>query len=185
MTSLIIGISGKAEHGKNTVAALIAELLPDRRVVRVALADALKREARDLFGWNGVKDETGRTLLQTHGVNRRSENLNYWISKAFDAMTDPDAVYVIPDVRFKNEADAIRARGGVVWRVTRSEPDGSSFVNHLGSDQKNHVSETELDEYRFDFFVSNTTLNDLRRNVRWAIGSCPIRWSIPDRTDGI
>jgi hypothetical protein len=61
---------------------------------------------------------------------------------------------VISDVRFPNEADAIRAAGGQVWRITRSPNDFS--VDDLKWMQ--HSSETALDSWpdeRFDAVIRN------------------------------
>lgn len=52
--------------------------------------------------------------------------------------------WVISDVRFKNEADSIKSRGGIVVRLTKN-----SFV------KAKHKSETELDKYDFDYIINN------------------------------
>jgi hypothetical protein len=53
--------------------------------------------------------------------------------------------WIITDVRFKNEAEAIVRRGGVLIRVNRP------------SDQTdNHPSETDLDSYNFGYVLNNT-----------------------------
>jgi hypothetical protein len=171
--SLIIGISGKAQHGKDTTCEFIREILESGpaylHVVRVSFADELKDECRREHGWNGVKDEAGRSLLQRVGVERRAEDVNYWVNKAFARMTDKNAVYVVPDCRFRNEADAIKARGGVVWRIVRSTDDGVPFDNGLTPEQKAHSSETDLDGYDFDTVISNYSLPHLRLLVRSAL----------------
>lgn len=61
---------------------------------------------------------------------------------------------VISDVRFPNEADAIREWGGQVWRVVRP---GMPLVEA-------HVSETAMDDYVVDHVIPNDgTLEDLKR----------------------
>ena len=72
----LIGLSGKALAGKDTTAMMLSNLIKDRPVVRIAFADALKNECLALHGWNGRKDDAGRTLLQRVGVARREENPN-------------------------------------------------------------------------------------------------------------
>lgn len=52
--------------------------------------------------------------------------------------------WIIPDVRFENEAVAIKDRGGIIIRVERS----SIY-------KKDHTSETELDNYKFDYTIQN------------------------------
>ncbi len=179
----IIGLSGKARAGKDTVCGLIEATLGARgaRVVRVGFADALKAECR-AQGWNGEKDEAGRALLQNVGLARRAENPRYWIDRLFERIeTDPlapNTIWVITDVRFLNEADAIRAEGGLVWRINRYRLVGSGanvervpWTNDLTPEQRNHPSETELDIYPFDAVIMNPDeLPDLLGfRVGWAL----------------
>ncbi len=64
---------------------------------------------------------------------------------------------VIPDIRFRNEMDAIRKAGGTLWRVKR----GSGLAGEAGA----HISETEQDgipDSFFDVVIDNTgTLEEL------------------------
>ncbi len=168
----IIGVSGKARHGKDTVARLIAEELNGlQQVVRLGFADSLKEECRDRFGWNGEKDVAGRALLQRIGVERRSEDPLYWVRRAFSRMIDPDTLYVVSDVRFVNEADAIRTEGGRLWRVDRVDPGtGEWFDNGLSAGLRTHASETDLDGYSFDEYLVNDTIENLRVRVRGVLG---------------
>ncbi len=169
----VIGVSGKAYSGKDTIAEMVAELMrgPDQKVVRVGFADALKEECRAL-GWDGKKDDAGRALLQRVGVERRAQQSDYWIRKAFEKMTDPETLYIVPDVRFQNEADAIRAAGGQVWRVTRFDSfTGEPFDNGLSAEAKAHVSETDLDHYDFDRYFTNLSFGGLRSLLRTALQS--------------
>lgn len=79
--------------------------------------------------------------------------------------TPRSTVWCITDCRFPNEADAARAHGGVVVKVTR--PARSSYE---AADQ--HASETSIDDIVEDYGISNNgTLDDLRSKVegfaRW------------------
>lgn len=60
--------------------------------------------------------------------------------------------WIVTDVRFQNEADEIKKRGGIVVRISRNETTGENL----------HSSETALDDYPFDDFIRNTgTLAEL------------------------
>lgn len=64
--------------------------------------------------------------------------------------------WIITDVRFPNEAAAIKERGGIIVRVSRG------VVS-----ENEHPSETALDDYQFDtVIVNNGTLTDLEEMVR-------------------
>jgi hypothetical protein len=65
--------------------------------------------------------------------------------------------WVITDVRFPNEADAIKQEEGILIRVNRS---GVGPVN-------DHESETSLDGWGFDYIIDNdSTLGSLKRKVK-------------------
>ena len=69
----------------------------------------------------------------------------------------------ISDVRFPNEADAIRAFGGLVVRVERP---GVGPIN-------GHESEIALDGYDFDLVVVNDgTLDELTDEMEAVLASC-------------
>jgi hypothetical protein len=72
-------------------------------------------------------------------------------------------VVAVPDVRFPNEADALRAAGGRVWFVVRP-------VGGLAGAAAVHASETSLRGYRFDATIDNGgTLEDLAERVKEAV----------------
>ncbi|MGL4454069.1 MAG: hypothetical protein ACRCTZ_23205, partial [Sarcina sp.] len=66
--------------------------------------------------------------------------------------------YVCTDVRCKAEADAIKARGGVVIRILR--PNSNSTSNQ-------HSTETEMDSYLdYDAVIFNDgTFSDLHNKI--------------------
>jgi hypothetical protein len=107
-----IGLLGFAGSGKDTAALA----LMDRGWKRVAFADALKGRAIYL-GWDGRKDDRGRQLLCALGMAMRAYEPEHWINHARAAMRGRPCVFT--DVRFANEADFIRAEGGIIVRVVR------------------------------------------------------------------
>lgn len=56
---------------------------------------------------------------------------------------------MIGDVRFKNEADAIRERGGLIVRINRPG------VDDISNGVQNHVSEKEFDLVHADIIITN------------------------------
>lgn len=71
---------------------------------------------------------------------------------------------IVSDCRFPNEADAGRARGGVVIRLNRKDARKDAH----GRDP-NHISETALDNYEyFDLVIDNDgTRGEMARKVFW------------------
>ncbi len=171
----IICISGKAQHGKDTTATILSAALEDRgnKVLIFHYADLLKYLCRQYFDWNGEKDEAGRTLLQHVGTDVvRAKEPNYWVNFAnsFLKLFEHEWDYVlIPDCRFPNEVEVMRSNFDTIHvRVVR--PD---FDSPLSDEQKNHPSETALDNYPYDELITNNSdvlnlgvnISDLARRI--------------------
>jgi hypothetical protein len=164
---MIIGLTGYAQSGKDTLAGMLIGLHKyDNRAfadpIRKLLYETnplVKDEYRvkgvvDAYGWDRAKVEFPelRNLLQTLGVGARTVfNDQFWVAQGLAGLSAGDKV-VITDVRFPNEADAIKDLGGQVWRVKRL---GIGAVNE-------HVSETAMDGYKVDqIFINNGSIDDL------------------------
>lgn len=78
--------------------------------------------------------------------------------------------WIITDVRFPNEAQAIKDRRGIVIRIERDEcVTGSFSINHLGYKRigKGHPSEISLDDWKFDYIIENQgTIEELIGKVK-------------------
>lgn len=80
--------------------------------------------------------------------------------------------WVISDVRFENEAKAIKDKGGITIRVNRDVI--CSLCNGVGCShcyngkvQNQHESETALDNAKFDYFIeNNSTIEELIEQVK-------------------
>jgi len=169
---MLIGLSGYAQSGKDSVAEV---LVRDFGFIRIAFADKIKellyeinpyfgyhlKDAVDMGGgWDKVKQYPEvRRLLQTLGVGARTVfGEDFWVKQAMAQMVDPLRYdYVITDVRFPNEMEAIWALNGKIWRVERP---GVGPVN-------DHISEHASKEIEEDCYISNSgTLKTLQGTVR-------------------
>ena len=164
---MIIGLTGYAQSGKDTLAGMLIGL---HKYDNRAFADPIRKllyetnplvkdgyrvkTVVDAYGWDKAKVEFPelRSLLQTLGVGARTVfNDQFWVAQGLAGLSAGDKI-VITDVRFPNEADAIKALGGQIWRVRRL---GIKAVN-------GHVSETAMDGYKVDqIFINNGSVDDL------------------------
>lgn len=168
---MIIGLSGYARSGKDTVAEL---LVLNYGFKRLAFADGIREallalnpilfdgtrlnELVGMYGWEIAKgkDEV-RRLLQVMGteVGRKLINEDVWVWLLFNKINTDERI-VIPDVRFPNEARMIEQQGGEVWRINRH--------NHTAVND--HVSEHAMDNHMFKRVVYNDgTLDDLSDEI--------------------
>lgn len=175
MSINIITISGHARHGKDTVAKMLQEQLQanGHKVLITHYADLLKYICTIFFGWNGEKNEEGRTLLQHVGTDViRKQAPDFWVDFVADILSYFDGYWdyaIIPDTRFPNEFNRLKERGfnAVHLRVVR--PD---FDSQLTAEQKAHPSETALDDIEPDFrIINNGDLCSLRTKINtWIAG---------------
>ena len=176
---MIVGLSGYAQSGKDSVAAILAECGFTRRAfadpLRAALyaldpllaTDAGNGPVRysaliDRLGYESARKTVFapeiRRLLQRLGteVGRDLFGEDFWVDQAM--RLDPGH-YVFTDCRFLNEAKAIVDAGGEVWRISRP---GVGPVN-------DHISEVGLDDWPFDRRIANDgSLTDLAEKVHSA-----------------
>jgi hypothetical protein len=157
---VIIGVSGYAQTGKDEISKIALEYGFERAAFADTLREALMalnpligvgvrvRDFVGLVGWEKAKRTSPelRYLLQRMGTEAGREIFgeNIWVNKTLGGL-DPAKNYIITDVRYKNEAAAIRDLGGQMWRVVRP---GTGPVNK-------HKSEVDLDDYTFDFTIKN------------------------------
>lgn len=154
----VILISGKARHGKDTVAEILKNRLisDDKTVLLTHYADLLKFICQNIFGWNGKKDEAGRRMLQYVGTDIiRTQNPDFWVDfiatilKYFPQTWD---YVIIPDCRFPNEVTKMTEHGFDVTLLKVVRP---NFENHLTAEQQRHPSETALDGTSPDYCIEN------------------------------
>jgi FMN phosphatase YigB (HAD superfamily) len=170
----VLGLHGESGAGKNTAAAGL-----EGRVARPAFAAALKEGAASLFGLthdqlygagrNVVDPRFGKTprqLLQAlgdfvRGEIRATNFVDLLVEKCEAESGDVDTV-AVTDVRFPNEARAVRERmGGKIVRIVR--PGEKALA---GTAAASHASENPLPDDLVDFVIVNDgTIEDLREKL--------------------
>jgi hypothetical protein len=181
---MLIGLTGRAGAGKDTVYETLAELygdeLPVERRSFAALlyesaAAALGVTVDDLDRWKRdpevvisvydprhgmMHEQTVRSHLQRYGTEAHHDVFghDFWVD-ALNLRGHRGRIVAVTDVRFPNEAVAIIAAGGAVARVL-GPTDGPA----------RHPSEEPIPDEVVDYTISNVVRNDdrvcLRRRVR-------------------
>ena len=190
---MIIGITGKAQSGKDTACRIVQlintvdydcaclegegekyildnvdSILPMTCMwEKHAFADKLKECASTILGVPRFMFESGefkesftslplsnkegepmtnREFLQYFGTEvGRSIDKDLWIKALmYSYGRDKESHWIVPDVRFPNEADAIRNAGGVLWKIERD-----------GRGAGNHISEKLIDDIMVDIIIEN------------------------------
>lgn len=167
---IIIGLTGYAQSGKDTVANMLVDKYG---FTRVAFADKIRdflyrinpmvggeplQIKVDSDGWEKAKQNSEvRRLLQVTGIAARELfGSQFWVNQTMRHFATATNV-VVTDVRFKNEAEFLKINGAHIWRVQRL---GVEAVN-------NHISEVEMNDYPADqTIINNGSLEDLELLVK-------------------
>lgn len=90
---------------------------------------------------------SGRQFLQRYGTEAHRDifGLDFWIKAVMDEY-DPSEITVVTDVRFANEAHAIRGERGTIWEIRRP---GQEIA------ESDHASEQDLPSELIDCVVVN------------------------------
>lgn len=179
---MIIGISGKSQHGKDTVGKIIQcknhglsvketeEYLRHNKNINSSyeikkFAHKLKERLSvtwnvpiDKFEYEDFKQSMSplgiswRKLLQLEGEAARNIDADYWI-KALFCVHNECLNLIITDLRYLNELEYIRNKNGILIRVENT--------NIISKDS--HLSENELDLYEeWDYkIINNKSISDL------------------------
>lgn len=179
MKPLLIGLAGPARSGKSTAAD---HLVRNHLLEHYAFADPLRSGLMEIFNldpddFEGERKEqtldwlgrSTRELMQSMGtewarqmvhpdvwVRIAEQNLNY-LQNSLSSVVG----FVVSDIRFENEAEFIRQRGGTIIHIER--PDAAK-VNP-------HVSEAGIHLKQSDLTVHNT--RD-REHLRCLIDNCVV-----------
>jgi hypothetical protein len=183
----IIGMTGRAQHGKDSSAKF---LIAKNGFKRYAFADQLRSMAlaidpfvieepspRHRFysrlseivaadGWDAAKQiPEVRRLLQvigTEGVRDHIGEMSWVNACALKIERDAPERVVVTDVRFPNEADWVHDQGGTLVKIVRVNGDGSPFDNGVPSE---HASEANVDKMPVDATLFASTLDELEAQV--------------------
>lgn len=164
-------ISGKARHGKDTVAKMIRDVYEriGLNTINLQYSTPIKEYAKKISNWDGSEETKPRELLQTLGTELIRQKIDFlffvkrMISdiKVYSYFFD---IITISDARAKVELDIPKQdlKNVIVINVTRP-----SLESELTASEQKHYTETDLDDYNnFDYkIVNDGTLEELEEKV--------------------
>jgi hypothetical protein len=168
---MVIGVSGKIGSGKDTFADLFIEHVSEqyghvfenkkfaynlKKIVStltgVSMVDVLSREGKLKYlpEWGMTIGEM-QQKIGTEAIRNNIHN-DAWVLSLFGTYDEDHDFWIITDVRFKNEANIIKEKGGIIIRLN-GDPNNSK----KGDDRNmQHQSEIDLDDYQgFDYIYDN------------------------------
>ena len=171
----IILVSGKSNSGKGTVARKIKKLLnnQERYTILCSLSTYIRDVAKEDYFWNGVDTlESRKFMAEVYRVGtefypyhmaRRvwerdiqpySTTYKIAIVESFREKVNYDYFKILLDERLINKITTIRV-----------ERPNFNAINNV--ELENHVSESDLDDFEFDYVIENSgTVEELDEKLK-------------------
>ena len=150
-------ISGKARSGKNEVAKIIEEYYSDKKCIAISFGYYIKDYAKRISDWDGNENTKPRELLQSLGIELIKNKINdrLFINRILDDIEVFSYFYdviIVSDVRLKDELNVLKSKykDSISIRVNRNKENG------LTNQEKNHLTEIDLDSETFDYVIENS-----------------------------
>jgi len=172
----IITLTGHKGAGKDTIAALIYDLLgPSVRTI--AFADPIKLQIMKFFDLSSTHQYdlfkrtdvlykldadhshsvSGRHIVREIGMLMRAYNTFQFTEYVKDEIKqDPNSTWVITDLRFDNEYLLVKSFGGPIVKVYKPDECHKDM----------HITERGFDDELCDYVIQNDgTIEDLKQKV--------------------
>jgi energy-coupling factor transporter ATP-binding protein EcfA2 len=183
----IIALTGAKGCGKDTTARILHEAYHEsgkRRVRPIAFADPIKHEVMRIFGlpliadYDAFKRSTlnynggtiqGRQVVREIGMMMRRYDVNQFVEYVDDKIQqDPDAIWVLTDLRFDNELIHLQNLGAKIVKIDRP----------IGNMIDTHITERGFDNSICDIIIENkATLEEYNTQVLHVFDKKLIEWN--------
>ena len=159
-------LSGIARSGKDTVAKMIKEYYQEKDTIIISFGHYIKDYAKRVSNWDGSEETKPRELLQHLGIELIKNKIDnkLFIKRILEDIEIFSYFYdiiIVDDARLVDEIETLKQnyKDSITIRVIRD-----NFDNGLTEVQKNHLTETDLDNYNnFDYIINND--ENLKENV--------------------
>lgn len=156
---LLVGISGRAEHGKSSTADAVVAYAASKGLYATSfelsnyiLQYAIQRNLLPNKTRKQLNKEEVQVLVEV-GESVRASDPKMWINRAMKEIEDykPD-VGIVPNVRRTYEADVIKEAGGVIIKVVAINKNGSEFISQTRD--PNNELESGANLIQADYFIT-------------------------------
>ena len=160
-------ISGKARSGKSETSNIIKNFYKEKKCITISFAYYLKDYVKRITNWDGNEETKPRELLQQLGIELIKNKINNQllinrILEDIEVFTYFYDIIIINDARLVDEIESIKEKykDSICIRIIRNKE------NNLSETEKQHITETELDNYNnFDYVINNNSYEELVINL--------------------
>ena len=180
----IIALTGAKGCGKDTVADILLDTYIDLDIRRVAFADPIKNEVMRIFDLQTIPSYdtfkrslvtsnnhavNGRQVVREIGMLMRRYDVNQFVEYVDQQINNnPEAIWVITDLRFDNELIHLQNMGAKIVKIERPTLDVIDT----------HITERGFDNSVCDVVIENkNTLNQFTQSVLQTFNKKLTEWN--------
>jgi hypothetical protein len=161
-------IGGKSGTGKNELANMIKTYYQNmgEKSLITEYSKYIKLMAKEMVNWDGKRETKPRKFLQDMGTLMRQRNgEDVFIKRMQEDIKIYNIYYdniIISDARLDNELSLMKDKYDNCYTIHLV----SNHKNDLNTSEKNHITETELDNYPdFDYVIDSSDLDELNKKI--------------------
>lgn len=159
-------IGGKSGCGKTKLAQMIKDFYDKqgKKSVITEFSKYIKLFAKEMVNWD-YNEPKPRKFLQDMGMFiRKNIDNNFLINRMKQDLLVYEKYYdnvIISDARFIDEIESIKKDNPNTYTIHLI----NEKENNLSNDEKNHISETSLDDYIADYNIEINSLEELQVEI--------------------
>jgi len=176
----IILISGKSNTGKGTVAEIIEQILKlkNKHVIRCSLSTYIRNVAKEDYYWDGIDTlESRKFMAESYKIG--TEFYSYHMARRvwerdIKPFANKDTIAIVESFREKVNYDYFCSLldEGLIDNITTIRVIRPDFNAIQDRDMENHVSESDVDDFEFDYVIKNSgTIDELYEKLEKLIGN--------------
>jgi len=171
----IILVGGKSNSGKSVVSQKLEQLLKsqNKHVIRCSLSTYIRELAKDDFYWNGIDTLESRKFMAEvyrvgtdfypHHMARR-----VW-ERDIEPFANKETIAIVESFREKVNYDYFDflLQFKYIDKLTTIRVIRPNFNVLQNIEMENHVSESDLDDFEFDYVIENSgTIEELDEKLK-------------------
>ena len=161
-------IGGKSGSGKTYLASLIKEyydLEGDKSIV-TEYSKYIKLYAKEMINWDYSEPKPRKFLQEMGEMIREKIDDKFIINRMIEEINIYKRFYqniIISDARYIDEFETIKEKYPDTYTIHLL----TNKRNKLTREEKNHISETSLDNYdKSDYTIKNNNLDELKKEIK-------------------
>ena len=176
----ILLISGKSNAGKGVLSSIIESNLTKQKkhTIKCSLSTYIRNVAKEDYYWDGIDTlESRKFMAESYRIG--TECYSYHMARRvwerdIRPYSNKDTIAIVESFREKVNYDyfCILLDEGIIDKITTIRVIRPDFNAIQDKDMENHVSESDVDNFKFDYIIENSgTIEELYVKLDGLVGN--------------